>query len=302
MSKKSGSYQLDCYRLQVFKEQLNEPLDRRIPISETSGSSSDEPSDSSESDTTPRHYSEDEKRERLQEREKDRMKENKRIALELVKLASREEGLMNMWEIPLDLKENQGGDDTYILKDGDEKQIYWMFVDTCVVHTIPRKVWKDYHINKRLSDYVKTSNEAFAMLVLENIAPDLVDANGNWVEEEVSRKLSTSRYTKGKGGRGKNGRMKGWRTNGIKRYNKLVENVLLRRKVTQMQEVMEDELRKHYKLEMEQNEEAEQELNDDEGDNNGRFTGAFDLSTGDETLSNGITIPAKYANIKMVCL
>ena len=314
-SKKSGSYQLDCYRLQVFKEKLNEPLNARIPISDSGGESCSSGSEdggsngsddgnggnSSSSDDRAEHYTEGEKKKRIQEREKSRMKENKDIALKLVKQARTPRGLKNLWDI-FTLVENDDGtgqENTYKLSDGDEMKIFWMFVDTCVVHMIPRKEWKENHVNKKLSEYIKPSNEAFAMLVLENIAPDLVDNEGNWVEGEVNRKMSTSRYTKGE--RGKDGKMRGWKECGVKRYNKLVHNVLLRRRLP-FKDVMEIELRKHYKLEMEKNEEAEQQLNEDDEEDSERFTGAFDLSVGDTDLLNSIAIPEKYTNIKMVPL
>lgn len=228
------------------------------------------------------------------------MQENKDIALKLVQRARTPEGLKNLWDIFTLVESDDGSEqDTYSLSDGDEKKIFWMFVDTCVVHMIPRKEWKENHVNKKLSEYIKPSNEAFAMLVLENIAPDLVDNEGNWVEGEVNRKMSTSRYTKG--GRGKDGKMRGWKQCGLKRYNILVENVLFRRRLP-FKDVMESELRKHYKLEMEKDEEAEQQLNENSEENSERFTGAFDLSVGDTDLLNGIAIPEKYTNIKMVLL
>ena len=293
-SKNSGAHTVECFRLQVFKENL---FANQNGI-ETSGSSSGSSStDESTTDQAGREMMSSELK-KCVERE---CNQNRETAIELVKRAASESededggGLMNIWDI-FSPERDATGKVTGMRKSESAERMYWMFVDTCVFNTIPRKDWKKEHVNKNLSDFVHPTNEAFAMLVLENIAPDFINKDTGELKsrEEMKQKSSSSRYTKGSFEK-QSGRKKGWRASGIERYNKLVKNVYTRRKITKMRDSMDSALRKRYVNEIEEAVNAECELNKNET----RFkcVVGLDLSAGDEELKNAVEIPDEYKNI-----
>ena len=90
--------------------------------------------------------------------------------------------------------------------------VFNMFIDTCLVHMVPRVTWNKNHMIKTLSELFSIADEAFAMLMLENIAPNLQSdiirsAQGRIVWGD--RKNAKPKFTKG--GRGSQGKMRGWR-------------------------------------------------------------------------------------------
>ena len=116
----------------------------------------------------------------------------------------------------------------------DVCDVFNMFIDTCLVHMVPRVTWKK-NLNETLTDLFSIADEAFAMLVLENIALDLQSdiirsAQGRIVWGD--RKKAKPKFTKG--GRDSQGNMRGWRYEGIVQYNKSVMDVIGWRKKTEL--------------------------------------------------------------------
>ena len=288
-SKNSGAHTVECFRLQVFKETL---FANQNGV-ETSGSSSG--SSSTDESATDHQAGRDGMSMELKRCVELQCNQNKNTAKELVKRAASQGGLMNIWKI-FSPQRDATGKVTGMSKSESAERMYWMFVDTCVFNTIPRKDWKKEHMNKKLSDFIHPTNEAFAMLVLENIAPDFINKETGELKsrEEMKQKSSSSRYTKGSFEK-ESGRKKGWRASGIVRYNKLVKNVYTRRKIDKMRVSMDSALRKRYVNEIEEAVNAEYELNKNES--RIKCVVGLDLSAGDEELKNAVEIPDEYKNI-----
>ena len=74
-----------------------------------------------------------------------------------------------------------------------------MFVNTCVYQMIPKKQWERNYLNSNMSTYITIADEAFAMLVLENYASDLVhDDNEARRNACYGKSQSNAKYTKNK--------------------------------------------------------------------------------------------------------
>ena len=292
-SKNSGAHQVECFRLQVFKENL---INSNKDAVETSGSSS---GGSSGSDTSSTPEEVERVKTVLEENIEKQCEINKKTAFELVKQAADEDsdGLMNIWNI-FSPKKDSNGKVIEVTKSESAERMYWMFVDTCVFNTVPRKDWKRDHVNKNLSEFVHPTHEAFAMLVLENIALDFINVGTGKLKskEEMNKKSSSSKYTKGS--YDAEGRKKGWRIAGIERYNELVENVYSRRQIHKMKDAMDGALRKRYVHEVEDAANAETELN--ESERRIKNVVGLDLSVGDEELIRSVQIPDEYKDIANV--
>ena len=107
-----------------------------------------------------------------------------------------------------------------------------------------------------MTDLFSIADEAFAMLVLENIAPDLESDIIRSVQGGLvwgDRKNARPKYTKG--GR----KMRGWRYKGIVRYNSLVMDVIGWRLMNkELREFTEQQvLKKRYILENDEADEVE---------------------------------------------
>jgi len=127
----------------------------------------------------------------------------------LIELASNEEGLENM------------------RRDAEQKEVFLTFVNTCLVHFCSSMTWRYAAYNTVISEIFTASDEAFAMLLLENNANDykkMVVLN-----KKLSRKEAKPKYTKDPNNTDK---FKGWSKYGIRRYNYLVKVVQMNRKLT----------------------------------------------------------------------
>ena len=210
----------------------------------------------------------------LEQREKMKKEENIRIAKKLVAIASTENGLLGLRDIYE--KDSKTGELREISK--ERLDLYYMFVNTCLVHMIPKMVWNKNHMNKPLGELTSVADEAMAMLVLENIACDL-DKPVPEIKL-VSRKTSRVRYTKSR--KDAQGKMKGWHYDGVVRYNKLVINVLAHRRQIGANEKLEKDIRHRYIKEMDEAAEVDTELaeayNNDVA--NGLLEDAYDLCEG----------------------
>ena len=55
------------------------------------------------------------------------------------------------------------------------KQNFFLFVDTAMVCTMGKTKWKKNYLGKDVSDFTTIADEALAMVIVENIAPDLLE-------------------------------------------------------------------------------------------------------------------------------
>ncbi len=255
MSKKAGNFPRDCYNLQRYRDSLISAVSSEDD-SGTNGSSSSA-TDSNDEGRQVKPGPND-----IKKQQQETLEKNKRIARDLVKKASTETGLLSMWAFYNNTKEADG---RILVKNEEDRDMYYMFIDTCVVNMISKATWKSYHNCTNLSKYITVSDEAFAMLILENIAATLMESEGVNSGEGVigipavmKGRKRTTRYTKG--GRNEEGQMRGWRNTGVKRFNELCENVIVRRGIKPVTEQLELDLKKRYQRKKREEEEAEDNL------------------------------------------
>ena len=168
----------------------------------------------------------------LNAKEKERKEKNKTVARKLIVMASSKNGVKDIWKVYE--KRVVGGVEAFDSILEDVLDVFNMFIDTCLVHMVPRVTWNKNHMNKTLTELFLIADEAFAMLVLENIAPDLQNdilrsAQGRIVWGD--RKNAKPKFAKGD--RDSQGKMRGRRYEGIVRYNELVMDVIGWRKKTE---------------------------------------------------------------------
>ena len=107
----------------------------------------------------------------------------------------------------------------------EDADLFRTFVEFCLVHFIKYTTWRYKCYNTPVSDIFTVSDEAMAMLLLENSVDDLkyVIRRG----QKVPTKASMPRYTKVN--EGSNEKFRGWHKNGIKRYNKFYRRIVANR-------------------------------------------------------------------------
>ena len=107
-------------------------------------------------------------------------------------------------------------------KDAD---LFRTFLEFVLVHFVPCITWRYKCYNIQVSKIFTVSDEAMAMLLLENSVQDL-----KWVlrrQEKIPSNLSMPKYTKTM--LGSTDRFRGWHKSGIKRYNVLYRTILTNR-------------------------------------------------------------------------
>ena len=282
-SRKSGAYTSECIQLQMFREQLSSNVVSEEMTSATSGYST------SENETI---MTETDMLMKIKEKESVQMERNISIARKLILRATSEQGLKGLWDF---YKVSEGNLE---VENDDLRSMYYMFVDTCVSNMMPKKYWKENHMTKKLSEFLTISNEAFAMLILENIAPVLVShcrlRNGEII------KTGTTRYTKKD--KDESGKMKGWRMTSIKRYNSLIEDVIMRRGIKALKEKLELDLRKRYVSKVSEEENLESNLETENNNTKSRkrkMVRGYDMSLGrmPNLSKEELNIPEKYKEL-----
>jgi hypothetical protein len=88
-----------------------------------------------------------------------------------------------------------GDDDQYKnLRTHDDPKLFEVFVDFCLIHLLLSLNWRCQSYSDTVSNIFTSSDEALAMLLLENNAVDLLLTFNN--KAKVSRKESKPKYTK----------------------------------------------------------------------------------------------------------
>ena len=147
---------------------------------------------------------------RISNKELTRLAQRKDLAERLVKQAATEEGLLHL---------------RASATDDAGKEMFFFFFDVVLVMMISRSIWKSRHMNQKLSEFTTIGDEALAMLLLENMAQDVLNLSN---DVAVTRTTSKAKYTKTRKDV-RDGKMKGWSTAGIKRYNVLFAEVKSKR-------------------------------------------------------------------------
>ena len=122
----------------------------------------------------------------------------------------------------------------------EHKEVFLTFVNICLVHFCSSMKWRYHAYNSVISDIFTESDEAFAMLLLENNAKDYKQMVV--LKRKLTRKEAMPKYTKDLN---MNEKFKGWSTSGIKRYNNLVKIVKRNRKCSHSN-TMEMECKNEY--------------------------------------------------------
>ena len=99
----------------------------------------------------------------------------------------------------------------------DDKDLFQTFVEFCLIHFATCSSWKWKAYNNVLSNIFTASDEALAMLLLENNINDLKKTHET--KEKLQRYQSRPKYTKVE--QSSSERFRGWHKKGIKRYNEL---------------------------------------------------------------------------------
>ena len=278
MSTKAGNFIGDCYKLQKYRDTL------------ILASTSEDDSATSSTDATSESDSGDDRRlikpgpNDIKKREKETLEKNKLVARRLVERAKTDKGLEGLWAF-YDNKADRNGE--IPVKNNDLRDMYYMFIDTCVVNMITRASWKSNHDTEDMSKYISVSDEAFAMLILENIAGNLIpEGTGQGDGVTGTRRMigckHTTKYTKGgKDDRDDEGKMRGWRRKGVTRFNELCKDVMVRRGITSISKQLEKDLRQRYQKDKLAEEEAEGELekvDEHSGSRKRNFVQGYDMS------------------------
>jgi len=122
----------------------------------------------------------------------------------------------------------------------EHKEVFLTFVTICLVHSCSSMKWRYHAYNSVISDIFTESDEAFAMLLLENNAKDYKQMVV--LKRKLTRKEAMPKYTKDSNMTEK---FKGWSKKGIKRYNDLIK-VVKRNRLTTHSKNMEVELKGDY--------------------------------------------------------
>ena len=97
----------------------------------------------------------------------------------------------------------------------DNDDLVFLFYSKCVSRAVGKRKWNEFAKTKPLSEFVTPSDEAYAMLVLENNV-------SKWMGElrfgksELYHSMFPTKYTQGKGGRK-------WSNIGLKRFIELLK-------------------------------------------------------------------------------
>jgi hypothetical protein len=105
-----------------------------------------------------------------------------------------------------------GDDDRYKnLRTHEDPKLFEVFVGFCLIHLLACLNWRWQSYSDAVSNIFTSSDEALAMLLLENNEADLLSTFNN--KAKVSRKQSKPKYTKI--GQSSNVKFQGWSRKGI---------------------------------------------------------------------------------------
>ena len=158
------------------------------------------------------------------------------------------------------------------------KKKFLLFVDTVLVSMIGKTKWKKNFLNRKLSRYSTIADEAIALLIVENIAPDLqslLNTEKSDTQIMISRKTSKAKFTKSRKDSMK-GTQHGWSEEGIKRYNMLFMETKKEREKESAKE-LEGELLKYFKIHDDSGDEMDDEEDNEECDINLEYVNPVDM-------------------------
>ena len=148
--------------------------------------------------------------------------ERKKMMKDLIQMANGPNGILNLRSDAL----NTSSENSEL-----SKKKFFLFVDTAMVCTMGKTKWKKNYLGKGISEFTTIADEAMAMVIVENIAPDLLefgkDSLGS-IHLMVSRKTSKAKFTKSRSDT-RRGTQHGWSLEGVKRYNELFFEIQQRR-------------------------------------------------------------------------
>ena len=126
----------------------------------------------------------------------------------------------------------------------ENSKLFETFVNYCLVHFVGSLTWRWQAYIRNVSDIFSVSDEAFAMLLIENNAKDLEYVYDKQVEK-VKRKDSRPKYTK-VSSYNDEVKFQGWHQMGVRRYNELVKQVKDNR-LSNISKDREARIRENYK-------------------------------------------------------
>ena len=242
-SKLTGNYMSERYLHDIFVHETN--------------------SDASLSDTE-----RNKKIEEYETRAREMAIERKAVMKDLIGMANEPNGLIHLRRNAFSATE-----DTDV-----SKKKFFLFVDTVLVSMIGKTKWKKNFLNRKFSRYSTIADEAIALLIVENIAPDLMsilNTENSRSQLMISRKTSKAKFTKSRKDSMK-GTQHGWSEEGIKRYNMLFMETKKERERESAKD-LEGDLMKYFKIHEDSGDEMDEEEDNEECDVNPEYVDPVDM-------------------------
>ena len=126
------------------------------------------------------------------------------------------------------------------LRLNEDTDLFRTFLEFCLIHFVSSTSWRWKAYNVPISEIFTPSDEAMAMLLLENSIEDLRLISRR--KEKILRRQSRSKYTKVELGSPE--KFQGWHNKGIRRYNQLfraVSEYRKRRESKDLEEALQQE-------------------------------------------------------------
>ena len=177
-----------------------------------------------------------------------------------------------------------GKEDFIDLRVNEDTDLFRAFLEFCLIHFVSSTSWRWKAYNVPISEIFTPSDEAMAMLLLENCIEDLrLTCRRN---EKILRRQSRAKYTKVE--LGSHDRFQGWNNKGIRRYNKLYRSILEHRTRRESKD-LETSLQQEYAALCGKSgtltENVEETDDDYDGDDNSTCSEAIDGFAGEATLA-----------------
>ena len=151
-----------------------------------------------------------------------------------------QEGLIDWNQMLAKLMRIVGKEEFIDLRLNEDTDLFRTFLEFCLIHFVSSTSWRWKAYNVPISEIFTPSDEAMAMLLLENSIEDLRLISRR--KEKILRRQSRSKYTKVELGSPE--KFQGWHNKGIRRYNQLfkaVSEYRKRRESKDLEETLQQE-------------------------------------------------------------
>ena len=169
------------------------------------------------------------------------------------------------------------------LRVNEDTDLFRTFLEFCLIHFVSSTSWRWKAYNVPISEIFTPSDEAMAMLLLENCIEDLRLMCRR--KEKILRRQSRAKYTKVE--LGSSDKFQGWNNKGIRRYNQLYRTILEHRTRRESKD-LETSLQQEYAVLCGKSgtlTENAEDTDDDDDDDDSTCSEAIDGFAGEATLA-----------------